>query len=110
MKSRYLELQDAKLSFKLGSSPGMLMHAILRAACTNMAAGRGSQLKRKLHISKLQIPGFHVVYLSVSIPTILHYEHVEQQREAVQTAFYSFCMIPDDPRRFSLKSFFFLRS
>ena len=80
---------------------------ILRAARTNIPAGRGSQLKRKLYISELQIPGFHVVCLSVSIPATLYYEHVEQEREAVQTAFSSFCMIPNDPGAFLQSHFSF---
>ena len=56
--------------------------------------GRGSQLKRKLHILKLRTSGFHAVYLSVSIPTTLYYEHIEQEREAEQAELWSFCTIP----------------
>ena len=56
--------------------------------------GGDRSFRRKLHILKLRTSGFHAVYLSVSIPTTLYYEHIEQEQEAVQAAFSSFLYDP----------------
>ncbi|VDN23743.1 unnamed protein product [Cylicostephanus goldi] len=85
-------------SFRRGVSPiltirSKCVHQSLLGPTHYHPRWGGSQLRSKLNILKLQISIFHAVYLSTNSPTILHCEHIEQVREAVQTAFFSFCII-----------------